>query len=120
MKFLADENVEPAIVAALHALGHDVLTIGASLRSKSDKAVLESARRAKRIVVTNDKDFAELAFRDAVASVGIVLIRLPRWSSARKARRVAEAISQIGSRVHGSLVVIEEVAVRYRSFSAGD
>jgi predicted nuclease of predicted toxin-antitoxin system len=118
MKFLADENVEPAVVGSLRALGHDVLTIGPTLRSRSDKSVLESARRAKRIVVTNDKDFAELAFRDALASAGIVLTRLPRWSGARKGRRVAEAVAQMGPRIHASLVVIEEVAVRYRAFAA--
>lgn len=116
MKFLADENVEPAIVLALEMLGYDVLPVGPKLRAKSDRAVLNSARRTNRIVLTNDKDFAELAFRDALESPGIVLVRLPRWSSTRKARRVAEAVVQVQLRIPANLVVIEESADRCRSF----
>ena len=49
-----------------------------------------------RILVTNDKDFAELDFLQRQATVGIVLVRLPRFRSGAKARRLVEVIRERG------------------------
>ena len=68
----------------------------------------------RRILVTNDKDFAELAFLQRSASAGIVLIRLPRSSSKAKASRVLAVIAAQADRLAGAMTVIEERAIRRR------
>lgn len=46
----------------------------------------------RRILLTGDKDFAELAFPQRAASVGIVLIRLPRCGSGDLRERLGHAL----------------------------
>ena len=77
IRFLANENVPAAIVAALRERGHDVFWIKESMRGAGDPIVLALAQTDRRIVVTLDKDFGELAFRSRLpAQSGVILIRL--------------------------------------------
>jgi hypothetical protein len=58
---LADENVEGEVIAALTALGHDVLTArAAGLLNTPDPDVLAAATVAGRIVLTHDRDYHRL------------------------------------------------------------
>ena len=58
---LADENFEDAVVAALIALGHDVVTARAEgLNGIVDPAVLAHATANSRIVLTHDHDYHQL------------------------------------------------------------
>jgi hypothetical protein len=61
MRLLADENFPGAGATALRRLGHDVSWIGEVMRGASDIAVLDLATRERRIILTFDKDFGELA-----------------------------------------------------------
>src|SRR5579863_2059499 len=114
MKFLADENLEASVVEALCRVGHDVATVPAQAGIR-DSAVLARSVGERRILLTNDKDFAELAFLQRTASVGIVLIRLPRCGSEAKATRVEEEVGARGDRLAGAMTVIEEEATRRRA-----
>jgi predicted nuclease of predicted toxin-antitoxin system len=114
MKFLADENLEASVVEALRRAGHDVATVPASA-GIGDREVLALSVGEHRLLLTNDKDFAELAFLQRSASVGIVLIRLPRCGSAEKASRVADVVMAHGDRLEGALTVIEQDASRRRA-----
>ena len=60
MKFLADENLERSVVEALRLAGHDVASVPAEARLR-DREVLATSVEERRILVTNDKDFAELS-----------------------------------------------------------
>jgi predicted nuclease of predicted toxin-antitoxin system len=114
MKVLADLNVEAPVVAALREAGHDVVVPPLGRERDSDSAVLRRAESEDRILVTNDKDFAELAFLQRTATVGIVLVRMPRSSSREKARRVVQALETAGPKVRGCLTVVEAHALRHR------
>ena len=85
MRFLADENFPGAGVAALGRLGHDVSWIGEVMRGASDIAVLDLATRERRIILTFDKDFGELARKSKLpAASGVILfrVRLPAPAAA--------------------------------------
>jgi predicted nuclease of predicted toxin-antitoxin system len=114
MNFLADENVEASLVEVLRRAGHDVATVPVQAGIR-DREVLARSVEEHRILITNDKDFAELAFLQRSASVGIVLIRLPRCGSEEKASRVAEELKASGDRLAGAMTVIEEEATRRRA-----
>lgn len=116
MRFLADENLEHPIVEALRGQGHEVATIPGHAAGLSDTKVLARAVEEDRVLVTNDKDFAELAFFQQKAASGIILIRLPRFRSLDKATRVLEVVEEQGERLTGALTVIEEEAMRRRAF----
>jgi len=115
MRFLADENLEASVVEALRGAGHDVATVPAEAGIR-DRQVLARSVDEQRMLLTNDKDFAELTFLQRSASVGVLLIRMSRSDSKQKASRVAEVVEAQGQRLEGAMTVIEEEAIRRRPF----
>jgi predicted nuclease of predicted toxin-antitoxin system len=92
MRFLVDENFPADAVTQLHAAGHDVVWVHTIAPGNSDEDVLAWAAREDRIVLTFDKDFGELAWRNGLpASCGVVLLRLPRC---RRRPRLARCLPQ--------------------------
>ena len=64
VRFHLDEMVDPDVARALRQHGIDVTTtIDAGLRSATDEAQLDYARRQGRVLVTHDTDFLRLAGR---------------------------------------------------------
>lgn len=114
MKFLADENVEKAVVDLLRKRGHDVIYIAEKSPSLSDDEVLKLARREHRILVTNDKDFGELVFLQGKLSDGILLLRLMDESASRKASYIDNLLRQMKKELKGRFVVLTESGVRIR------
>src|SRR5712691_921548 len=83
MRFLANENFPGDAVAALVAAGHDVVWIRIAAPGSKDDDILAWAVRERRVLLTFDKDFGELAWRVGLpASSGIVLFRLPMPAAA--------------------------------------
>jgi predicted nuclease of predicted toxin-antitoxin system len=76
MNFLADERVDQPIVNRLRQDGHIVLAVVEIEPSISDDAVLARANEAEALLLTSDKDFRELVFRQRRVTVGVMLIRL--------------------------------------------
>ena len=75
MRILADESVEGEVVARLRSQGHDVAYIlGASAGIRDDE-VLARANAEDRVLLTEDKDFGDLAFLYGNRSSGLVLLR---------------------------------------------
>jgi len=114
MRFLADENMPGPAVAALRASGHDVLWIRESTPGASDAAVLELAQRDRRVLVTADTDFGELAFHSGLpAQCGVVLVRLDWAEPDGDNRAVATALSSRDD-WSGVFAVVERDRVRIR------
>jgi len=114
VNLVCDEGVESSIVAHLREQGHEVLYIAELDPSISDDAVLAWADDAHAPLITNDKDFGELVFRQRLSSPGVVLVRLPGLSNARKAQLVVAAVDQHGSELTGAFTVISPGRVRVR------
>ena len=81
----------------------------------TDDAVLEAARSRQALLLTADKDFGELVFRQRRLTAGVVLVRLPGLGAARKAMVVAQAVEDHGQELPGSFTVIEPASIRVRS-----
>ena len=63
MKILAEENFPARAVTLLRQRGHDVLWVRTDLPGATGHTILRRGHDEKRLVVTFDKDFGELAFR---------------------------------------------------------
>ena len=93
MRCIVNENVAGTVVRSLRERGHDVLSITESLRGAADAAILDRARAERRVVVTHDKDFGELAFRSGLPAMsGVVLLRLSGANPQTDNRRVLEVL----------------------------
>ncbi|MGQ9532471.1 MAG: DUF5615 family PIN-like protein [Desulfotomaculales bacterium] len=114
MKFLADESVDRQIVARLRQAGHTVLYVAEMGPGILDEAVLYTANREEALLLTADKDFGELIYRQRRLALGIVLVRLAGVPPAEKADVVLSVIGNYGSKLPGSFTVITAKAVRIR------
>ncbi|MDX2142919.1 MAG: DUF5615 family PIN-like protein [Rhodospirillaceae bacterium] len=77
MRLLADENIPAAAVAALTDAGHDVVWIRTAAPGLSDADVLAWTAQERRILLTFDKDFGELARRMPLPrDCGVILLRM--------------------------------------------
>lgn len=117
MRILADQNVEAPIVARLRQAGHDVLQLADVLPARArDDEVLAHATGEGLVLLTNDKDFGELAFLQRKAAAGVVLLRMPSLDSTRKAQRLEMALRKVGEhQIVGAMVVVSERAIRRRA-----
>ena len=76
MKLLADENLDLSVVERLREAGHQVFAVAEMEPGISDDVVLDRANRETAILITEDKDFGELAFRQSLVHYGVILVGL--------------------------------------------
>ena len=97
---------------ALRGCWHDVCWARTQARGSSDEVLLALAQAQARVVLTMDKDFGVLAFRERLpASHGVVLLRLGHLRLGRLLPIVLEALDR-GAAQHGKFTVVEEERVR--------
>ena len=114
MNLVADEGVEASIVSALRDAGYSVVYVAEEAPSTADPHVLGLARAIDSLLITADKDFGELVFRQGLTSAGVVLIRLHGFSPTAKAYSVLRAIQEHGVEMVGAFSVISPGVVRIR------
>lgn len=114
MNFVADESVDQPIVDRLRCDGHQVWSVAEMTPGISDDAVLSLANREDALLLTADKDFGELVFRQRLITSGVILIRLAGLSEARKAETVAFAINKHGDEMQQLFTVITPGIIRFR------
>lgn len=114
MKFLVDESVEFPVVTFLRSIGHDVVSIAEDFPSIRDTDVLAAARRAKRILLTNDKDFGELIFLHGLPHRGVILLRLFTENAESKVDSVQRLLETHGNDLSENFTVVTPDAVRIR------
>lgn len=104
-RFLANENFPVSTVEWLRREGHDVIHAAQTMTGASDGELMERARSENRIILTFDRDFGELVFRQRrFASRGIVLFRL-RQQSPETVLRFLEEFFEASPELQGFLTV---------------
>ncbi|MBS1824739.1 MAG: DUF5615 family PIN-like protein [Acidobacteria bacterium] len=114
MKLVADESVEGPTVLALRAAGHEVLFIAETSPGIEDIAVLEFARGEKALLLTADKDFGELVFRNREPHFGVLLMRSLARTPEETADSVLAAITKYGTQLENHFSVLAGGALRIR------
>jgi len=114
LKFLADECCDAGLVVSLRAAGHDVAYVTDQNAGASDDEVLLRAYNEGRVLLTEDKDFGELAYRLRKPSAGIVLIRIDVKNRHIKWPRLKSLIENYEERLPGHFVVIHANKYRFR------
>lgn len=114
MNLVCDEAVERPIVDYLREQGHDVLYVAELDPSIDDDVVLARADELRAPVVTTDKDFGELVYRQGLATSGVILIRLGGLTNEAKARIVAATLREHSNEIPGAFTVISPGRLRIR------
>ena len=114
-KFLVDECTGIAVVRFLRAQGHDTLSVVESMPQARDSEILQRAVQEQRIVITNDKDFGDIVYRDRKEHAGIILLRLADDSTATKIRILAAVLAEHVDKLANHFVVATEQNIRVRA-----
>ncbi len=117
MNILADESVDKQIVDVLRDNGFYIEYIAEMDPGISDKKVLQIAKEKDMVLLTADKDFGELVYRQKLSIPSFILLRLSGSKSDQKAKIVSNAINRHSSDIKYSFVVITSKSIRIRKLS---
>jgi predicted nuclease of predicted toxin-antitoxin system len=114
VNLLADESVDRQIVERLRQDGYRVMYVAETGPGMPDGDVLALASREEALLLTADKDFGEIVYRQRLHTHGIVLIRLAGLPPEHKAEVVALAIREHAEELEDAFTVIAPGACRIR------
>jgi predicted nuclease of predicted toxin-antitoxin system len=109
MKFLLDESVDTRLADFLANTGHDVTSVARHYQpSLPDQQVLAIAYAQQRILITDDRDFGDLVFRQGQPHRGVIYFRLSTRGLALKVARLAYVLTHHANQLDRFLVVGNE------------
>lgn len=107
MKFITDENLGIQVPQYLRSLGYDVISVIEVALSKPDPDILNIANKENRILLTTDKDFGELVFKEKLIHSGVILLRL-KDESVRNKKRVLLRELKSGKNFEGKFTRVRD------------
>ena len=114
--FVADEHIPFASIQLLRDAGYKVISIRDEYPSLRDELILRLAQDEGLVIITNDKDFGDLIFRDKMLfSTGLIYLRLNRFHPAEIAELILHHINEFGVEFAGKLTVISRIKFRQRN-----
>jgi len=114
LRLLVDAEVGRAVENWLRSAGHGVASVRERDPRMPDPEVLAWAAAEARVVLTMDKDFGELVFRDGAAHAGVLLLRLEDADSAEKVRAVQAIVGSFAHELPGQFCVFQDGQLRIR------
>lgn len=113
MNILLDTCVWKGAAMDLKNLGHNVIWVGSMAQDPGDRAIIEKAFVEKRIIVTIDKDFGELAVLYNFPHYGI--IRLVDCPARKQGRLCVKILDQYKEELfQGAIITAEPTRIRIR------
>lgn len=113
MRFLVDECTGSGVAQWLLAQGHDVFSVCDEARGMKDGDIIQLAQSDCRIIVTNDRGFGAMIFRDGRAHCGAIFLRLRDERTPAKIAALEKLLRFHSRRIEGEFVVVTENQVRF-------
>lgn len=112
MKFLVDECVGHSVAQWLNQNNFDAISIYDATPGINDNLVLKQAFSENRILITSDKDFGEMIFKNNQEHCGILLLRLIDERPANKIQILSIVLQNHAQDLMGNFVVATEKTIR--------
>ncbi|MDI6908014.1 MAG: DUF5615 family PIN-like protein [Thermoanaerobacterales bacterium] len=117
MILVADESIDRQIVDQLRNCGYEVMWVAEMEPGITDAAVLDMANSRDALLITADKDFGEIVFRQRRVSKGVILIRLAGLPQEKKGQLVFTALQKYLLEMCNSYTVITPSRIRIRKMT---
>lgn len=117
IKFVLDVGVGKKVESYLRDAGYEVISILDENPSMKDNDILIIAVRENAMVVTMDKDFGELVFREQQFHSGVLLLRLEDATGEEKAAVVKHILENYEAEINGNFCVFQNGKLRIRQSS---
>ena len=110
IKFLTDENISPQVISALRTKGYNVKDIKEEkIFGISDEEVIELARKEERVILTCDKDFANLIKFPLQSHKGVVLLGFSNLSPSNIIKSFLPLLeTSLAHKLSGALVIVKD------------
>ena len=113
MRFLVDECTGSKVALWLRDENHEVFSVFDEARGMTDDEVLTKAFSENWILITNDKDFGEMVFRERREHHGVVFLRLDDERAANKIEVLRRLLENYSEKLPEEFVVATETKVRF-------
>ncbi len=112
IKFLVDECTGPNVAKWLTEMGYTVYSIFDNNPGLGDEVIIQKAQAENWVIITNDKDFGDLIFRDHFKHSGVILLRLQNERSSNKINGLKRVLEECASQIKNNFVVVTETNIR--------
>ena len=114
IRFLSDENIAPSLIKAIRKNGFNVKDIKEeNMFGTGDDEILRIANKENRIVISHDKDFANLINNRKLSHKGVILLRFIDQSPNNAIKHFIPLLnSKTKEKFKNNLVVISEGFVK--------
>ena len=113
MRFLVDECIGSKVAEWLRKESHEVFSVFDEARGMTDDDILAKAFSENWILITNDKDFGEMVFRERRNHHGVVFMRLEDERAANKIEVLRKLLGGYAEKLPEQFVVVTEMKVRF-------
>lgn len=108
-----DESTGPKVARWLADQGHEVFSVYEQARGMDDAEIMQKAFVENWIVITNDKDFGEMVYRDRRPHKGVLLLRLQDERAANKIETIRKILKFHSDQLVNQFVVTTEKGSRF-------
>lgn len=112
MKFLIDECVGKLVHTWLKQNNYETICVQEENKGVSDHWVLQKAFDENRILITCDKDFGDMIFRDQKEHRGIILLRLEDENTKNKIHALDLLLKNYQDQIKNNFIVVSDKNVR--------
>ncbi|MDQ6787673.1 MAG: DUF5615 family PIN-like protein [Acidobacteriota bacterium] len=113
MRFLVDECTGSKVAEWLRGENHEVFSVFDEARGITDDEILAKAFGKNRILITNDKDFGEMIFRERRKHHGVIFMRLNDERAINKIEVLRRLFESHADKLSEQFVVVTETKVRF-------
>jgi predicted nuclease of predicted toxin-antitoxin system len=110
-QLLADENIPSETVNLLKKQRIDIISVTEFACGLSDREILELGKTKGRIIVTFDKDFGQIIFKEKVKTHGLILLRFIPESPQQISKRIRQVLAA-KIRIENCVVIVKKDSVR--------
>lgn len=112
LKVIVDERTGPAVAQWLIDRGFETISIFDTFRGSQDIDILTMAIKSGSIIITNDKDFGEMVFKENLNHKGIILLRLSNERSWHKIEVLEKLFNTNLAELIGNFTVVTDTTIR--------
>ena len=112
MRFLVDECTGSKVAQWLRDANYEVFSVFDEARGITDDEVLTKAFVENWILITNDKDFGEMIFRERRGHHGIIFLRLEDERAINKIQVLEKLLENYAEKLPEQFVTVTETKVR--------
>ena len=116
LKIIADENIPLKVIQKLHESQIDVLSITENNRGISDKEIAGLAIEENGYILTFDKDFGDIIYKDKFKLKGMILLRIEPRNIDYIFNKIIRVIDIIKDNDDYNIFVVTEDKIRIRKF----